>query len=251
MKIILITLTTLIMISTHANEYLPWQDLKTSLRKAGGNTKMIDHVQCFMERNRDHSFELKRPTNDAFLNRCYQNGYARLGLDRTFTVIDYTVPSNRRRMFLVDRQTGQVSTMAVAHGRYTSWFMRWKTKKNHNSTKMAKYFSNDFGSNASASGFYLAGGEYYGKWDRSLILHGLEKNINDNACQRATVIHAHKMVSKSKAYIMSSGCPMVAPTYLDHVINIMKAPEGKFTGGLVFVYGPREKKWSPEYCGEI
>lgn len=213
---------------------------------------MIDHMQCFLKQNANKFFELKMPhanANRALLNRCYPDGgMAKINLKRTFALIDYNRPSNKRRMFLVDRVTGKISTMAVSHGRYKSWYMRRRKKKNYNTTKWASYFSNTPNSNASSTGLFLAGREYYGKWGRSLILHGLEKGINDNACRRAVVIHSHSLVSKNRAYIMSSGCPMVSKSYINHVIDILKAPEEENTGGLVFIYGKRERDWPSNTC---
>ena len=246
----IIALATLLF-SLHSLGYQSWEKLRSNLIAAGGNPKMIDHVQCFFKQHSKKTFELRHPGKQAF-SRCYPNGgVAELNLKRTFALIDYTVSSNRRRMFLVDRVTGGISTMAVAHGRYKSWYMRRRSKKNHNTTKWAKYFSNQPGSNAPSSGFYLAGHEYYGKWDRSLVLHGLEMGINDNACRRAVVLHSHRLVSKNKAYVMSSGCPMVSKSYLDHVVDILKAPEDQSIGGLVFIYGPREKRWKSSYCSQF
>lgn len=241
--------------SLFANDYKSWEELKVSLKDAGANTKMLSHVKCFLDKGENRSFEFKRPRSSSYDNRCYKRSQYEIGYKRTFALIDYTAPSNRRRMFLVDRKTGGVSTMAVAHGRFESGFLKRRTKKNHNSVRWAKYFSNSKGSNAPATGFYLAGQEYYGKWDRSLVLNGIEKS-NDNACERAVVIHAHKMVSNNKAYVMSSGCPMVSKKNLDHVVDILKG-NGNISrglekaGGLVFIYGSREAAWPENYCGTI
>lgn len=256
MKIYTLAITLLLSTPLFANDYKSWGELETHLKEAGANTKMLKHVKCFMEKGENRSFEFKRPRSSSYDNRCYKRSQYEIGYKRTFALIDYTAPSNRRRMFLVDRKTGGISTMAVAHGRYQSGFLKRRTKKNHNSVRWAKYFSNSRGSNAPATGFYLAGQEYYGKWDRSLVLNGLESNKNDNACERAVVIHAHKLVSDNKAYVMSSGCPMISKNNLNHVIDILKGNGSNSNGldkagGLVFIYGPKEAAWSEDYCGEI
>ena len=61
------------------------------------------------------------------------------------------------------------------------------------------------------------------------------------------------MVSKNNAYAMSSGCPMISKSYLDDVVYILRGETGpnlslKKVGGLVFIYGPREKDWEMGSC---
>lgn len=228
-------------------EYLSWNQLSKNFAKVGANPKAISHVQCFFERHEDELFTLKKPDNSSFDNRCYNKSEISLGLKRTFAIIDYTKPSNERRMYLVDRRTGAISTMAAAHGRFEADYLNRTLETNQNSVKWAKYFSNEPGSNAPSSGFFFAGHDYEGKFGRSLVLHGIEPGINDYACERAVVIHKHLLVSKNNAYIMSSGCPMVSRHYLDHVIQILRGKTDS-AGGLVFIYGPREKAWETGAC---
>lgn len=232
-----------------------WKALNHKLKKSGANPKMLKHVYCFLKKGEERNFEFKKPRSSSYNNRCYKKNQYTLGRNATFAMIDYTAPSREKRMFLVNRLTGDVQTMAVAHGRYKSGYMKRFTKKNHNSIRWAKYFSNQRGSNAPSSGFYLAGMEYRGKWDRSLVLNGLEPS-NNNACERAVVIHAHKMVSNEKAYTMSSGCPMVSKKNINKVIDGLVGKGNTRdgldqAGGLVFIYGPREAAWPEDYCGEI
>ena len=94
-------------------------------------------------------------------------------------IIDYTKPSDTRRMYLIDRQTGAITPMAAAHGRYEAWYLNFKLEENKNSVKWAKYFSNELGSNAPSSGFFIAGQDYQGKFGRSLALFGIEAGINE------------------------------------------------------------------------
>lgn len=233
--------------------YLSWDQLAKNFAKIGANPKAISHVQCFFERHEGELFPLKKPDNSAFNNRCYHKNEISLGLKRTFAIIDYTKPSNERRMYLVDRKTGGISTMAAAHGRFEAGYLNRTLETNQNSVKWAKYFSNGPGSNAPSSGFFFAGQDYEGKFGRSLALHGIEPGVNDYACERAVVIHKHLLVSKNNAYVMSSGCPMVSRHYLDHVVGILRGKTGPNmtlteSGGLVFIYGPREKAWDSGTC---
>ncbi len=251
-KILTLTLITLTPTLASA-EYLSWSKLAANLKAAGGDPKTLSHVQCFFERYENESFSAKDPDNSAFKTRCYSKPELVLGAKRTFAIIDYTKPSNIRRMFLVDRKTGGISTMAAAHGRYEAGYLNRTLSHNENSVRHARYFSNEPGSNAPSSGFFFAGQDYEGKFGRSLALHGIEPGVNDYACERAVVIHKHTLVSKNKAYVMSSGCPMISRSYLDHVVHILRGTTGpnlslQKAGGLVFIYGPREKAWESGSC---
>lgn len=229
-----------------------WSVIEQNLRSKKGNLKALSHMKCFVNELKEKRFAMKRPKSSYYDQRCHSLDSLELGEERYMTLIDYTKSSRTRRMYLIDLYTGNVEAMGVAHGRYKSGYLRLRTKKNHNSVRSAKYFSNRHGSNAPSSGFFLAGQEYEGKFGRSLVLHGLEEGINDNACSRAVVIHKHLLVSKRRAYVMSSGCPMVSHSNIDKVINALKGDqEGislKDPGGLVFIYGPREKNWSYGSC---
>lgn len=248
---LLLTLTFIPHLS--AQTYLPWEQITRNFGATGANVKALSHVQCFFENFENESFATKRPDDISFNDRCYAASEMKLSLKRTFAIIDYTRPSNERRMYLIDRQTGAISTMAAAHGRYEASFLNRTLDSRENSVKWARYFSNEPGSNAPSSGFFFAGQDYEGKFGRSLALHGIEPGINDYACERAVVIHKHLLVSKNNAYVMSSGCPMISRSYLDHVVNILKGKSGSNmrltqTGGLVFIYGPREAKWASHTC---
>lgn len=243
--------TTLMSTNSYAN--VSWSVIEQNVRKAGGNLKAFSHMRCFVEELRDKRFPMKENHNSSYSsNRCSPMETLELGEKRYMSLIDYTKPGTKRRMYLIDLKTGAVEPMGVAHGRYKSSFVRLRTKEKKNSVKWAKYFSNQPGSNAPSSGFFMAGQEYEGKFGRSLILHGLEEGINDNACPRAVVIHKHLLVSKRRAYVMSSGCPMVSRSNIDQVINALKGEQSgiKLTesGGLVFIYGPREKSWDYGSC---
>lgn len=236
----------LMMVNAQA-EYLSWNEIEKRFQKENLNLKALSHVRCFFEKHENSVFRKKISFADDSDNRCGGEPEITLDSKRVFALIDYVAPSDEKRMFLVDRKTGEISQMAVAHGRYAAGMFNSKLSENKNSIRHARYFSNEINSNAPSSGFFVAGIDYEGKFGRSLVLHGLEEGINDNACERAVVIHKHALVSQSKAHILSSGCPMINKSYLDHVINILKAPEDS-NGSLVFIYGPREASWSKASC---
>lgn len=229
-----------------------WSIIQQNLRKQKGDLKALSHIECFYDNFKSKRFSLKEASINSTNARCNDIDTVSLEEQRFFTLIDYTKSSRKRRMFLVDRKTGNVKPMGVAHGRYKSGYVRLRTKPLKNSVKWAKYFSNTPGSNAPSSGFYFAGQEYQGKFGRSLVLHGIEPGINDNACDRAVVIHKHLLVTKRRAYVMSSGCPMVSYSNINPVIDAMKGVQSGIKleepGGLVFIYGPREKIWQYGQC---
>lgn len=103
------------------------------------------------------------------------------------TIVDYALPSNKRRLAVADVQTGKVLFYTyVAHGKGSG-------------SKYATRFSNTPGTDASSLGVYLTGHTYYGKHGYSLRLHGLNPEFNGAAYRRDIVIHSAWYVSKSFA----------------------------------------------------
>jgi hypothetical protein len=94
-------------------------------------------------------------------------------------IADFAKPSAIPRFYLLDTNSGRVSSHLVAHGRgsdpgHSGWLRR---------------FSNAVGSNASSNGGYVTGDFYYGRYGRSLRLSGLDYS-NNNAHARAIVVHS-------------------------------------------------------------
>lgn len=239
---------------TQADEFLNWETLEQKLHEVTDNTKPLSHVKCFFEQHGQKTFQLKAPEDPSFYNRCFANPEIKLDSHRVFALVDYTKTSDIQRMFLIDRKTGAISTMAVAHGRFKAGFFNQTLEENKNSIKEIKYYSNTKNSMASSSGFFIGGQDYEAQdFGRSLIIHGLEKDINDNACERDVVVHKHFLVTKKKAHMLSSGCLMVSPLLIDHVINLLRGKTDddlklKSGGSLIFIYGPREEQWKTGTC---
>lgn len=239
-------------------KYLPWSEIEGHFKSQGINTRALGHIQCFFNKYDKSLFQKKIPEGAGgaeVIDRCDNNSTISINSPKVFALIDYTVPSDQRRMFLVNRETGALTSMAVAHGRYEAGLFNTHLSYNKNTIKNALYFSNEINSNAPSSGFFIAGLEYLGKFGRSLILHGLERGINDNACERAVVIHQHVLMSKSKAHGLSSGCLMLDKDYIDYTINSLEGKSDPHLedglekgGGLVFIYGPREAAWPSSTC---
>ncbi len=118
------------------------------------------------------------------------------------TVIDFTVKPDRRRLWVVDLDSGQLLFHEhVAHGKNSGWgpMTSW---------------SNTEDSKQSSIGVSVAAESYEGKHGKSLKLDGLEPGFNDNNRKRAIVIHGASYVSQAFAdehgrVGNSWGCPAV------------------------------------------
>lgn len=143
------------------------------------------------------------------------------------TIIDFTKPSTEERFFVLDIRNREVLHVShVAHGRNSGW-------------NYATSFSNKSGSHQSSLGFYLTGKTYNGHNGYSLILHGLEKGFNDNAYDRAVVIHGAdycdpEMIPEDGRLGRSFGCPALPRTLNNAIINTIKE------GSLLFIYANDE-----------
>jgi hypothetical protein len=147
----------------------------------------------------------------------------------TLTVIDFSQPSTRRRMWIYDlRNRTLLFEDLVSHGRGSG-------------VAMATSFSNQPESNRSSLGLYRTAETYVGKHGYSLRLDGLEPGFNDRARERAIVMHAADYVNaataKAQGYLgRSLGCPAVRPEISRQVIDSVKG------GGLLFAYYP-DPQW--------
>jgi hypothetical protein len=147
----------------------------------------------------------------------------------TLTVIDFSQPSTRRRMWVYDlRNRTLLFEDLVSHGRGSG-------------TVQATSFSNQPDSNRSSLGLYRTAETYVGKHGYSLRLDGLERGFNDRARERAIVMHAADYVNaaaaKAQGYLgRSLGCPAVRPEISRQVIDSVKG------GGLLFAYYP-DPRW--------
>ncbi len=242
---------------SHA-DFLSWEEVAAKFKNVGGSSKALAQVKCFFERHENTQFAAKRPQDARFESRCYSHQTIGLGVKRYFGVIDYTKSGFSRRFYLVDRQTGTIEVSAVAHGRYKAGYINIFNGPLKNTLKRARYFSNEIDSNASSTGFFIAGQQYSGNWGKSLVLHGLEEGVNHNACERTIVFHGSDYVTTGSARAMSSGCPMIAHELVDRTREALGGKQVSEddislveSGGLVYIYGPREAALSADYCQDL
>lgn len=141
------------------------------------------------------------------------------------TVIDYSLPSNKQRMWVFDlRNERLLYNTYVAHGR-------------NSGGNVPKTFSNRESSKQSSLGTYITKGTYIGHKGYSLNLQGLDRGFNDNAYNRRVVIHGAwyvepDFIKRAGRAGLSWGCPAVAQTLAKPIINTIK------NGSVVFAYYP-------------
>jgi len=151
------------------------------------------------------------------------------GKKNILTIIDYSLPSTKKRLWVIDLAQGKVLFHElVAHGKGSG-------------NNRARNFSNQPDSLASSLGLYETIGTYNGKHGYSLKLKGLEKGFNDKAEDRAIVFHGAWYASRAFAdkygrLGRSWGCPALDKRVVRKVIDTIK------NGSLVFIYYP-DRNW--------
>jgi hypothetical protein len=156
----------------------------------------------------------------------------------TLTVIDYSVPSTRKRLWVFDLQSRELlHEELVAHGQGSGG-------------NVPSSFSNQDESHQSSIGLFVANETYIGKHGYSVRLDGLDKGFNDRARQRAIVMHGASYVSDEFARSQgrlgrSWGCPALRQGIIRQVVDDVKG------GNLVFAYYPDEN-WlaKSKYLGD-
>ena len=172
---------------------------------------------------------------DSNVLRLSLNAYVnarRRGLDnkQLLTIIDYSKPSNQRRLWVVDLRRAKVL--------FNTWVTHGQNSGNMNATS----FSNQPGSLKSSIGVFLTTREaYVGGNGYSLRLEGLERGINDNAYRRDIVFHGAwyagvGIIRKYGLLGRSWGCPAVSEATARPLIDTIK------DNTLVVAYYP-DRNW--------
>ena len=147
------------------------------------------------------------------------------------TIIDYSVISTKKRMFILNLQDGSVQKYLVAHGKFS---------ESEDEPGMAKYFSNIIESKQSSIGFFLtAKNSEFGKRHGEILrLDGLS-STNSNARVRNIVLHSgfyatQEFANRVGRLGLSHGCPVVSPEKVSEVITRIK---GK---SIIYIYSDLE-----------
>lgn len=145
------------------------------------------------------------------------------------TVIDYSIPSTEPRLFVFDLGARKLLFRElVAHGK-------------NSGGNIATAFSNRHGSLATSLGLFVTADTYFGTNGYSLRLRGLEPGVNDNAWDRAIVMHGAHYVSSIAVRALgrlgrSWGCPAVRSEISQKLINTIRG------GSALFAYYP-DRQW--------
>lgn len=149
------------------------------------------------------------------------------------TIIDYSLPSTERRLWVMDLASDRVLFHElVAHGAGSG-------------ENLAVAFSNRSNSRQSSLGLFRTEDVYVGRHGESLRLSGLEPGINDRAMERAIVMHGADYVSSATVAARgrlgrSWGCPALGRGGVyRQVIERIKG------GTALFVYYP-DARWLRE-----
>lgn len=134
------------------------------------------------------------------------------------TIIDYGLPSNKPRLFVLERDTGEVRSYLVAHG----------AGSDPGHTGVATIFKNTPDSRATSLGTFVTEAPYTGQHGISLRLKGLDPT-NDKAEARAIVIHGASYVRPDLPVLGRSwGCPAVEAELAPKLVKELQG------GSLIF-----------------
>ncbi len=141
------------------------------------------------------------------------------------TIIDYSMPSTSRRLWVLDLQHNKLLlNTVVSHGAQTG-------------DLYAKSFSDAPGTHKSSLGVFVTDTTYDGHNGFSLRLKGLERGFNANAYSRSIVMHGAWYVNEGAHHVGRSwGCPAVPERLAKYVINTIK-------GGSVLVAYYPDHNW--------
>ena len=131
------------------------------------------------------------------------------------TIIDFTLSSTKKRMWVLDMSSNKVLfNTVVAHGKNTGG-------------EFATNFSNKVNSLQSSLGFYVTGETYIGKNGYSMFIDGMEKQFNSKARERYVVVHGAdyanpSFVNKLGRLGRSYGCPALPTALTNDIIDVIK-----------------------------
>lgn len=149
--------------------------------------------------------------------------------DSRLAVIDYSMPSTEKRLWVFDLASGDVVfNEHVAHGQGSGG-------------NMTTSFSNNDGSHQTSLGLFRTAETYHGGNGYSMRMDGLDAGYNDNARDRLIVMHGADYVNPAATASLgrlgrSWGCPAVRRAVAQEMIDLLK------DGQLLFSYYP-ENKW--------
>ncbi len=145
----------------------------------------------------------------------------------TLTVVDYTQPSYKKRMYVLNLKNDTVlMQLRVAQGKNSGLMSAVRT-------------SNRSGSDETSSGVIETSNYYHGEHGLSMRLNGLEAGVNNNVRSRAIVIHSAwyatpSFVKKYGRMGRSWGCLAVNPAKKVKFLHLVQ------NGSIIFGYAKAE-----------
>lgn len=167
--------------------------------------------------------ELAQPVFAAAYRKMHRHGVT----GKILAIADMTQASDAKRLYIIDLEKKELVLRTwVAHGQGSG-------------ERICSSFSNQEGSHQTSLGLYRVGAEITSpKHGRALLLHGLERGLNNNALSREVIMHGADYVGE--AFIASNGrcgrswgCPAVSKEHMPRMIDLLA------DGGLLYVYGKR------------
>jgi hypothetical protein len=151
-------------------------------------------------------------------------------------IVDFSKSSTEKRFYLIDmKDTSLVHHDFVSHGK-------------HSGELFANSFSNEPQSLKTSLGFYRVSESYYGAHGLSLRLDGLDHGFNNNARERAIVMHAAayaepEVIPELGRLGKSFGCPAlpnagfkaIAPLITQNAILFHYFPDNHFLKNSVWL----------------
>lgn len=144
---------------------------------------------------------------------------------RYIAIVDFSKPSTEQRFYLIDLyDTSLVCIEHVCHGK-------------HSGENLATSFSNEYQSNKSSLGFYKLSETYFGEHGLSIRMDGLDQGYNNNARERAIVMHtaayADTSVIKELGRLgRSLGCPTLPQNTFNKIATQLS------NNAIIFHYYP-------------
>ncbi len=134
---------------------------------------------------------------------------------RYVTVIDYSRPILKDRLYVVDMQSKEIVMQSpVSHAMNSGLYY-------------AREFSNGVGTEKSCVGAFQTQESYSGRFGYAMRVKGLQKGVNDNARRRAIVFHTYSFWP-----VYSEGCFVTPEDVNRKLIDMVKG------GSLVYVIAP-------------
>ncbi|HSH52892.1 MAG TPA: murein L,D-transpeptidase catalytic domain family protein [Bacteroidales bacterium] len=173
-----------------------------------------------------NSFSISEPAINLAINGFFElRDRNLLTNDSLITIIDFSITSTQKRLYILDIKNQKLlKKTLVAHGMNTG-------------NLLAEFFSNESESLKSSLGLYITQETYFGNHGYSLRIKGVSKGFNDNAEERAIVIHgaeyvSHDFIETYGRIGRSFGCPALPIDETNEIIDLIK------NGSCLYIYHP-------------